>query len=273
MNKTVLITGSNSGIGKLTAELFAKNNWHVLATMRSKEKAGALANKKNVRIYELDVTNSESLDRSKKEILRDFEKVDVIVNNAGFGVYGAFEEATESEIDQQWGVNVKGLMMVTKKWLPHFRENNQGLFINISSVSGIASYPLATLYISSKWAVEGFSESLAYELAPFHIKVKLVEPGGFRTNFQTSSITWTNDASISAYRDKVNALRASRDGRWKNMPEPFPVAEKILEAANDPSDRLRYLVGEDAHKMMKFRNENGPEAYVKKYLNDYLKRE
>ena len=268
MNKTILITGSNSGIGKLTAELFAKKNWQVIATMRNLNKAGTLARTKNVHIYELDVTNSESIRKARTAILKDFQKIDVIVNNAGFGVYGAFELASENDIDRQWAVNVKGLMMVTKAWLPHFRKNGEGLFINISSVAGIASYPLGSLYISSKWAVEGFSEALYYEVRPFNVRIKLVEPGGFKTNFQTTSITWTSDSDIDVYDEKINATKAWRNARQNDLPDAIHVAEKIYESANDPSEKLRYLVGKDAEEMMAYRNKYGAEAYVQKYFNN-----
>ncbi|MEO1263582.1 MAG: SDR family oxidoreductase [Bacteroidota bacterium] len=269
MNKTVLITGSNSGIGKLTAELFARKGWQVIATMRNTAKAGSLASIKNVHIYELDVTDMGSIQSSQNTILRDFSTIDVVINNAGFGVYGAFELASEEDIDRQWAVNVKGLMMVTKAWLPHFRKNEEGLFINISSVAGIASYPLGSLYISSKWAVEGFSEALYYEVRPFNIRIKLVEPGGFKTNFQTTSITWTADSNIDVYHEKVKATQEWRNARQDKLPDAILVAERIFEAATDPSEKMRYLVGKDAEEMMAFRNEHGAEAYVQKYFNNY----
>ena len=270
MSKKILITGSNSGIGKLTAELFAENNWQVIATMRNLNKAGDLNGKKNIHIYSLDITNLDSINSAKKNIINDFGKIDVVVNNAGFGVYGAFEMAKEEEIDRQFSVNVKGLMMVTKAWIPHFRENKEGLFINISSIAGLASYPLGSLYISSKWAVEGFTETLFYELRPFGIRLKLVEPGGFRTNFQTTSITWTNDPSIKGYEEKIKNVRKYRNDRQNSLPDPIHVAQKIYEAANDPSDRLRYLIGKDAEKMLTLREKEGAEKYILHQYQNYL---
>ena len=270
MSKKILITGSNSGIGKLTTELFAKNNWQVIATMRNPKKAGELNGKKNIHIYTLDVTDIASIENAKKNILNDFGKIDVVVNNAGFGVYGAFELATEEEIDRQFAVNVKGMMMVTKSWLPHFRENKAGLYINVSSVAGLASYPFASLYISTKWAVEGFTEGLYYEVKPFGIRLKLVEPGGFRTNFQTTSIAWTNSTNIDVYNEKVSALRKARDERHPNMPDPIAVAEKIFEAANDPTGRLRYLVREDAENMIAYRKGEGAEKYIQQQYQNYV---
>ena len=262
MAKNILITGSNSGIGKLTAKLFAQKGWQVMATMRDPERAGDLIDENNIHIYQLDVTRSDSIEIAKTSVLRDFGKIDLVVNNAGFGVYGAFELATENQIDRQLAVNVKGLMMVTKSWLPHFRENGDGMFINISSIAGVASYPLASLYIASKWAVEGFTEALYYEVKPFGVRLKLIEPGGFRTNFQTSSITWTNDPAVEVYREKMKAFRNARDERLVDLPDPIAVAQKIWEATNDPSDRLRYIVGEDAERLMSARTENGAERFI-----------
>ncbi len=269
MTKTILITGSNSGIGKLTAEIFAENNWQVIATMRNPSKAGNLANHKNIHVYQMDVTDTNMIKATTARIIQDFAKVDVVVNNAGFGVYGAFELATEEEIERQFAVNVGGLMKVTRAWLPHFRENKEGLFVNISSVAGITSYPYASLYISSKWAVEGFTEALSYEVRPFNIRLKLIEPGGFRTNFQTTSIAWTNDPAISDYDEKVSALKKARYEGLENLPDPIEVARKIYEAVHDPTERMRYLVGKDAAEMMAIRAEVGAENYVQRYKGRY----
>ena len=134
MKKTILITGSNSGIGKITAEYFANKNWQVIATMRNLQKVGTLGNHPNIAIYELDVTKTASIEKAKAAVINDFGKIDVVVNNAGFGCYGAFEPTTESEIDRQIAVNIKGLMMVTKVFLSHFRKNKSGLFINLSLI-------------------------------------------------------------------------------------------------------------------------------------------
>ena len=263
MKKTILITGSNSGIGKITAEYFAQQNWQVIATMRDIKKAGALATLPNIAIYELDVTNTPSIEKAKAAIINDFGKIDAVVNNAGFGCYGAFEPTTEKEIDRQLAVNIKGVMMVTKVFLSHFRKNKSGLFINISSIAGLVSYPLASLYISSKWAVEGFTEAICYELQPLGIRVKLVEPGGFKTNFQLEGISWSHDENMPEYIDQTNATIEARKKRQPSMPDPIAVAEKIFEAANDASDRLRYLVGDDAEQMMEKRLTDGAEKFIK----------
>jgi len=262
MKKTILITGSNSGIGKITAEYFAKNNWQVIATMRNIQNTGELANHPNIKIYELDVTNTSSIEKAKAAVINDFGKIDVVVNNAGFGCYGAFEPTTESEIDRQIAVNIKGVMMVTKIFLSHFRKNKSGLFINISSIAGLVTFPLASMYVCSKWAVEGFTESICYELRPLGIQVKLVEPGGFKTNFQLKGISWSHDEKMPEYVEATNAIIEARKLRQNTLPDPIAVAKKIFEAANDSSERLRYLVGDDAEQMMEKRLTNGSEKFV-----------
>ncbi len=271
MKKTILITGSNSGIGKITAEYFAEKNWQVIATMRNIEKAGSLATNPNISIYSLDVTDTQSIETAKEAILNDFGKIDVIVNNAGFGCYGAFEPTTESEIDRQIAVNIKGVMMVTKVFLSHFRKNRAGLFINISSIAGLVSYPLASMYVCSKWAVEGFSEAISYELRPLNIRVKLVEPGGFKTNFQLEGISWSHDETMPEYHDITQKTIESRNQRQPDLPDPIAVAEKIFEAANDESDRLRYLVGDDAESYFAKRKEIGAEEYVEMIYQSFKK--
>ena len=269
MNKTILITGSNSGIGKITAEYFAERNWQVIATMRNTEKAGKMKMHPNISIYQLDVTDTESIRKAKDAILSDFDKVDLVLNNAGFGCYGAFEPIMESEIDRQIAVNIKGVMMMTKIFLEHFRKNRNGLFINISSIAGLVSYPLASMYVSSKWAVEGFTEAIYYELRPLNVRVKLVEPGGFKTNFQLEGMSWSHDESMSEYHEVTQKTIETRRQRQPEMPDPIAVAEKIFEAANDESDRLRYLVGDDAESYFAKRKEVGAEEYVKDIYQNF----
>ena len=271
MNKTILITGSNSGIGKITAEYFAERNWQVIATMRNMEKAGSLKEHPNISIYQLDVTDTESIQKAKDTILNDFGKIDVVSNNAGFGCYGAFEPTTEPEIDRQIAVNIKGVMMVTKVFLEHFRKNRAGLFINISSIAGLVSYPLASMYVCSKWAVEGFAEAIYYELRPLDVRVKLVEPGGFKTNFQLEGISWSHDESMPEYHEATQKTIETRKQRHPDMPDPIAVAEKIFEAANDESDRLRYLVGDDAESYFAKRKEVGAEKYVEDVYQSFIK--
>ena len=262
MNKTVLITGSNAGIGKLTAQLFAQKGWKVAATMRSVEKAGELADTENIYIYPLDVTQTESVEKAARACLKDLGHIDVVINNAGFGVYGVCELATESEIDRQFDVNVKGVIRVMKAFLPHFRQRKEGLFINISSVAGLITYPMGSLYNATKWAIEGLTEAMAFELRPFNIRVKLVEPGSFATNFQQVGLVWTQSETISDYDEMIRHNQERRDKIQSKLANPIAVAQKIYEAAVDSSNRLRYLVGEDAEHLVARRKEIGVEALM-----------
>lgn len=183
MAKTVFITGSSSGIGRATAEIFSSRGWNVAATMRNPEKEEALGELPNVKLFPLDVLDNESVKNTIKEIVQVFGKIDVLVNNAGYAAIGPFEAAEEDQILRQFGTNVFGMMRVTKGILPHFRNHGGGMIINISSVAGRTSFPLFSLYNSTKWAVEGFTEALRYELRQFNIRVKLIEPGAIKTDF------------------------------------------------------------------------------------------
>jgi NAD(P)-dependent dehydrogenase (short-subunit alcohol dehydrogenase family) len=262
MAKTVLITGSNAGIGKMTAQYFAQNGWRVVATMRSVEKAGDLAQMPNVHVYPLDVTQTDSVEKAAADCLRDLGQIDVVVNNAGFGVYGVCELATEAEINLQFDVNVKGVIRVMKAFLPHFRVRKEGLFINISSVAGLLTYPMGSLYNATKWAVEGLTEAMSFELRPFNIRVKLVEPGAFATNFQQVGMRWTQSDTIRDYDEMIQHNRERRDKIQDQLADPIKVAEMIFEAANDPSPRLRYLVGDDAQQLVARRKEIGVEKFI-----------
>lgn len=260
MSQTILITGSNAGIGKLSAKFFADKGWTVIATMRSPKKAGDLADYPNVHIYQLDVSSNTSIQSAVNQCLKDHGKLDVVVNNAGFGVYGAVELASEEEIDLQFDVNVKGVIRVMKACLPHFRQRREGLFINISSVAGLITYPLGSLYNASKWALEGLTEGMFFELKPLNIRVKLVEPGSFGTNFQQVGLVWAENEEIKDYdplMQKIKDMRANMQ-----LADPIAVAEKIYEAATDASERLRYLVGKDAERLVEQRREMGPQAFM-----------
>lgn len=185
MRNTVLITGASSGFGKETALLFLRNGWNVVATMRSPEKETQLGEFPNVLVTRLDVTDGESIDRAINGSIEHFGKIDVLVNNAGYGLIGVFESATAEQIQKQFDVNVFGLMNVTKRALGIMRKQKQGVIVNISSFGGITAGQFSSLYNSSKFAVEGFSEALSHEVAALGIKVKIIEPGSVATNFRS----------------------------------------------------------------------------------------
>ena len=199
MSKTSLITGSSTGIGRAAAFKFQQEGWNVIATMRTPEKEEDLGKLENVLVTRLDVQDLASIDAAIAQGIDNFGKIDVVVNNAGYGLMGTFESASRESVKRQYDVNVFGLFDVTRAVLPHFRANQSGMYINISSIGGRMTFPLISLYHSTKFAVEGFSESLHYELDPLGIQVKLVEPGAIATDFGGRSMDFQHDESLAAY--------------------------------------------------------------------------
>lgn len=240
MSKTILITGSSSGIGEETVRLFQSKGWKVAATMRTPEKRTDLAKIVDVKCYALDVTKPESIKSAIGSAISDFGSIDAIVNNAGYGLVGAFEDSDEEQIQRQFDTNVFGLMRVCREILPHFRERGKGTIVNITSVGGRITFPLYSLYHSTKWAVEGFTESLQHELRPFNIKVKLVEPGPIKTDFYDRSMDANVASEGSPYFDYVSDIFPKMQKAGENAPGPEVVAEAIYNAVTDGSRKLRY---------------------------------
>lgn len=238
--KTVFITGSSSGIGRATALLFQKRGWNVIATMRSPEKEKELRSLDNVAVLKLDVTQPNTIREAVKKAVEKFGDIDVVVNNAGYGLTGAFETASEEQARRQFEVNLFGVMNVTRAILPLFRKKKSGVLVNVASMGGRAAFPLYSLYNSSKWAVEGFSESLQYELRPLNIKVRIIEPGLIRTDFHRRSLESADGKKIGDYDEAVSRLPKYSD---EGGSPPEEVAETIYEAAASRGWRLRYQTG------------------------------
>ncbi|WP_116788990.1 SDR family oxidoreductase [Flavobacterium psychrotrophum] len=257
MKKTVLVTGASSGFGKETVKLFQQRGWNVIATMRTPENEHELNHLDNVLVTKLDVQEEFSIKASVEAGIEKFGSIDVLVNNAGYGLMGVFESATKDQIQKQFEVNVFGMMQVTQTVLPYLRKNGKGTIINISSFGGLVALPFTSLYAASKFAVEGFSESLSHELVKLNIKVKIIEPGGVHTNFRNGLDVIKNE--IPEY----DPLMGSFFGRYalptENIDKATPqdVAATILEAATDETNRLRYIVGNDAqfYADLKFKND------------------
>ena len=246
MGKTILITGASSGIGKATARFFHDKDWNVIATMRTPEKETELAELDNVLVTRLDVQDTASIESAVTEGVARFGRIDVLLNNAGYGAYGLLEATPVEKIRRQFDVNVIGLLETTKAVLPHFRSNGEGVIVNISSIGGKMSFPLGTLYHGSKFAVEGLSEALSFEMAPIGVKVKIVEPGMIKTNFGGSSLDFNNDESLTEYQELVGKVFAAFGPLAESGSEPEVVSEVIYQAATDGTDQLRYTAGDDA---------------------------
>ena len=263
MSNTVLITGSSTGIGRASAIRFQAEGWNVIATMRTPEKETALNQLDNVLVTRLDVLDLESIDAALKAGIEQFGKIDVVVNNAGYGLAGTFESAQRESIQRQFGVNVFGLMDVTQKILPHFRANKSGMFINITSIGGKMTFPTMPLYHATKFAVEGFSESLQYEMEPIGVQVKIVEPGGVATDFGTRSLVMEHDQSLTEYNEFMGkvaeAFQKSFDPETMSTAEL--IADVIYTAASDGKKQLRYRAGADAEQLLSARAAMDDEAF------------
>lgn len=263
MKKTIFITGASSGIGKATAKLFQERGWNVIATMRTPEKETELTGLTNVLVTKLDVLALDTIDLALAKGIEKFGKIDVVLNNAGYGLMGTFESASRESILRQFGVNVQGLFDVSQKTLPHFRKNRAGMFINISSIGGRMTFPLMPLYHATKWAVEGFSESLRWEMAEIGVQVKLVEPGAVATDFGGRSMDMQHHPELTEYNTFVEklteAMKASMDPNAMSKPEQ--IAEVIYTAATDGKDTLRYRAGSDAAYILDARSNMSDEEF------------
>ena len=262
MKKTILITGASSGIGKATAKFFQEKGWNVIATMRSPEKEEELTTLENVLVTRLDVTDLQSIKSTIKEGIANFGQIDVLVNNAGYGAYGPLEAMPRENILRQFNTNVIGLLDVSKAIIPHFRKNNSGILINISSIGGKMTFPLGSLYHGTKFAVEGITEALHYEFDLIGSKVKIIEPGAIATDFGGRSFDFQNDESLAEYQPLVNNLfNAFGDVMSQASPASL-VAEVIYEAATDGTDQIRYTAGEDAKVFMANRQELDDATFI-----------
>lgn len=260
--KTIVITGSSSGIGKATAKLFAAQGWNVAATMRKPENETELTDIENVKLYALDVTDQASIDSTAAQILSDYERVDVVLNNAGYGLVGPFEAASPAEVRRQFDTNVFGLMEVTRAFIPHFRANRAGMFLNVSSIGGRITFPLISLYHSTKWAVEGFSESLVYELGELGIQVKVIEPGGVDTDFGGRSMAFAMPQDTEDYGEMIAKFQTAMGQSGLGRSTAEQIAQGIYNAATDGKSQLRYLLGDDAVQMYGMREQVGDDGFI-----------
>jgi NADP-dependent 3-hydroxy acid dehydrogenase YdfG len=262
MSKTIFITGASSGIGKETAKLFQSKGWNVVATMRNPDKATDFEPADNLLLAKLDVLDLASIENAVAEGIRKFGQIDVLLNNAGYGAYGTLESFSRENIVRQFNTNVIGLLDVTKAVLPHFRQNKSGIIINISSIGGKMTFPLGALYHGTKFAVEGISEALSYEVEQFGGKVKIVEPGAIATDFAGRSMDMSNDESLAEYQPLVQKLMAGVSHMFGNASPATVVAEVIYEAATDGTAQLRYTAGEDAKTLIANRKQLDDKTFI-----------
>ena len=270
MAKTVFITGSSSGIGRATAYYFYRKGWNVVATMRNPENEKEFNEKDNFIIARLDLLDLSSIKIAIDLAIEKFGTIDVLVNNAGYGAYGALESFHRENIVRQFNTNVIGLLDVTRAVIPHFRSKRNGILVNISSVGGKITFPLGSLYHGTKFAIEGISESLSFELSEIGCKVKLIEPGAVCTDFSGRSLDFSNNETMLEYQSLVKKVQSNFPKVLYRMSQPDDVAKIIFESVTDGTDKLRYKVGEDAYDFLSERaRSDSDELFLSRIKNRF----
>jgi NAD(P)-dependent dehydrogenase (short-subunit alcohol dehydrogenase family) len=262
MTKTILITGTSSGLGRATAKLFHAKGWDVVATMRTPEHETELGQLERTLVTRLDVQDPASIRSAVAAGLAKFGRIDALVNNAGYGAYGPLEATPLEKIRRQFDVNVLGVLATTQALLPHFSAHRSGTIVNVSSIGGRVTFPLGTLYHGTKFAVEGLSEALHYELAPLGIRVKILEPGGIKTDFGGRSFDFSNDPALTEYQPLVQAVLGGLGPMMASGSSPELIAETIYAATTDGTDQLRYEAGADAVSLLAARRAADDAAFL-----------
>ncbi|HTI90640.1 MAG TPA: SDR family oxidoreductase [Puia sp.] len=258
---TIFITGTSSGLGKAAAKLFAAKGWNVIATMRRPENEIELSKLANVMLLPLDVANADQI----REVVGKVTDmgVDVVLNNAGYGLGGPLESYSNEQIQDQINTNLLGVIRVTQAFIPYFRTKRSGMFLTTTSIGGLITFPFYSVYSATKWGVEGFCESLSFELNQFGISVKTISPGGIRSNFRGNQALTKNDAYASLVEQMTSRFMQGKTPTI--VSEPEAIAEVIYEAATDGKDQLRYQAGQDAISYVSMRRRLGDEGF-RQYL-------
>lgn len=250
--KNVVITGASGGLGKELTLYFSKKGWNVIATIIDNEEAVVFDGVPNVQCYEMNVTSNESLEKAISEILKNYSSIDLVINNAGIGYRSFVELSEDAKIDAIVNVNWLGVVKVCRAFIPLFRKQCKGQFINITSIAGLVNLPLGSFYHSTKNAVESFSECMAYELMDFNISVCTVQFGNAPTNFQ-KNVTKCQSTDIESYArmmDNISTILKKKTNDNPNLTDT--IVEKIFNIAENPAKKFRrYSIGFDA-KFMKY---------------------
>src|ERR1051326_7313143 len=276
--KVAIVTGSSSGIGYETSLALARDGFLTFATMRNLNKAEDIKSattKENlpIRTKQLDVTDDMSVKNAVQTISSETGgRIDVLVNNAGYVLSGAFEDLAIDEIKTQYETNFFGLIRTTQAVLPIMREQKSGIIVNISSGGGRFGYPGHSAYISTKFAIEGLSESMSYELEPFGIKVVIVEPGVIMTNIvNTMVVARKSQDPNSAYSQMMQKMANTFEGLMKNSSSPDLVANVVLKAVKDENPNFRYLAGNDVEQWLAAKRNMYDEKFHKMMAQNFNK--
>ena len=275
--QVAIVTGSSNGIGYETSLALARNGFLTYATMRNLNKAEnikSIATKESLPLHvtQLDVTDDASVKNAVEEVLSKEGRINILVNNAGYGLNGALEDLSMDEIKAQYETNFFGLIRVTQAVLPTMRRRKSGTIVNISSGAGRFGFPSGSAYVSTKFAVEGLSESISYELEPFGIKVIIVEPGVIRTNFGSGLvIAKKSQDPNSHYSQMMKKIASSFEELMKNSSSPDLVANVVLKAVKDENPNLRYLAGNDVEQWLGAKRNMSDEEFYKMMAQNFNK--
>ncbi|SES31060.1 SDR family oxidoreductase [Pedobacter rhizosphaerae] len=265
--QTIFITGASSGLGKATAQLFQKQGWRVIATMRNVDNEFEVSKLENVILLPLDVTDVAQIQATVKNVVENYE-VDVVFNNAGYGLIGALESFEDAQIERQIATNLMGVIRITQAFVPYFRAKRRGMFINVTSSFGIIGFPTCSIYSATKFAVDGFSESMSYELAQFGVVVKVLAPGGIQTDFATRSVDVGQHEAYSQLTVEVSkGYSSEKIAQYARVED---IAEEVFTAVNDGTVKLRYVVGKDATALYEERIRLGAEEQVQRIKNQFI---
>ncbi|MEN2399307.1 SDR family oxidoreductase [Flavobacterium sp. MC2016-06] len=243
MNKTIFITGASSGLGKITAKLFAEKGWKVIATMRNTKDEMELSQFPNIHLFELDITSSSQI----KEVVAKAQQIgpiDVLFNNAGYVLAGPLEGFSEEQMEQQFNTNFFGTVRLTKALLPHFRMRKQGTIITTTSLGAYIPDPFMSLYVAAKAALEAWTGAMSYELSRQNIVIKTIVPGFMQTNFSGNAQMALHDAYEKDFNHVLAAYADPNAGA--NADDPKDIAEVVYQAATDGKKQLHYFAGNDA---------------------------
>jgi NAD(P)-dependent dehydrogenase (short-subunit alcohol dehydrogenase family) len=267
VEKVALVTGSSSGIGFETALLLSKSGFHTYASMRNLEKSKnitEIVNTENLplRVIQLDVNDDISVKNAINKIIAENGRIDVIINNAGYGLFSPIEDITLDQVKEQFETNFFGVVRLVKEVLPVMRKQRNGIIVNVSSGAGRVAIPVSSAYVATKFALEGLSESMRYELKEFGINIIIIEPGVIRTNFvENMKTAGTRSRSESPYADLIGRTLKGFGGLMDNSSPPKLVAEAILNAITSKEPEIRYVVGDDAKSIMKVRKSTSDKEF------------
>ena len=276
-NKVALVTGSATGIGYEIAIHLAKNGFRTYASMRNLQKANGIreiAKNENLplSVIQLDVIDDITITKAIDTIIKESGRIDILVNNAGYGLVGSIEDMSVEEFKAQYETNVFGVFRVTKAVLPYMRKQHSGSIINISSIAGRIALPLYSAYVSTKFALEGLSESMAYELEPFGIRVVIIEPGAIKSNFRREQAA-KGSSENSPYSSMMQSPSKAIEKMLKDRLNPEEVAKTIVQAIENSKPKLRYIVGKDAEELIEFRRKSSDEEFFQIVGQNIIKKE